>query len=93
MAQIYSDPKQANEQGALPDVKTFQVNHTSWCMELDEFMNPKLNCRIGTHTGSLLDGWYWQSCLPGCLPDGEPNGPFDTEQEAIEDAQAGRTKR
>jgi hypothetical protein len=31
-------------------------------------------------------GWYWWSCLPGCIPDGEPMGPFDTEEEALEDA-------
>jgi hypothetical protein len=32
-------------------------------------------------------GFYWQACFPGCLPDGEPMGPFDTESAAIEDAQ------
>ena len=31
-------------------------------------------------------GWYWWSCFPGCLPDGEPSGPFENEQEAIKDA-------
>ena len=31
-------------------------------------------------------GWYWQACFPGCLPDGEPTGPFETEQDAIKDA-------
>ena len=31
-------------------------------------------------------GWYWQAGFPGCLPDGEPSGPFETEQEAIKDA-------
>lgn len=31
-------------------------------------------------------GWYWWACSPGCLPDGEAIGPFETEQEAIEDA-------
>jgi hypothetical protein len=31
-------------------------------------------------------GWFWWLCLPGCLPDGEPEGPFQTEQEALDDA-------
>lgn len=31
-------------------------------------------------------GWYWYSCFPGCLPDGDPSGPFDTSREALEDA-------
>lgn len=34
-------------------------------------------------------GWYWWACFPGCLPDGEPSGPFATEQEAIDNAQEG----
>ena len=31
-------------------------------------------------------GWYWWSCSPGCLPDSEPVGPFDSESEALRDA-------
>ncbi len=31
-------------------------------------------------------GWYWWACFPGCLPDSEPNGPFDTEADAYLDA-------
>ncbi len=31
-------------------------------------------------------GWYWQACFPGCLPDGEPVGPFDTSLDAYHDA-------
>lgn len=33
-----------------------------------------------------LEGFYWQACFPGCLPDGEPIGPFKDEQQAIKDA-------
>lgn len=29
-------------------------------------------------------GWYWWACWPGCIPDGDPMGPYATEQEAIE---------
>lgn len=36
-----------------------------------------------------LAGFYWWACCPGCLPDGEANGPFETELEAIEDAGGG----
>lgn len=31
-------------------------------------------------------GWYWWACFPGCLPDGEPSGPFATSRDAREDA-------
>lgn len=33
------------------------------------------------------EGWYWWACFPGCLPDGEPNGPFPTEYDAECDVQ------
>lgn len=36
-----------------------------------------------------LAGFYWWSCSPGCLPDGDASGPFETELEAIEDAGGG----
>ena len=29
-------------------------------------------------------GWYYWYCSPGCLPDGDPWGPYATEQEAID---------
>lgn len=31
-------------------------------------------------------GWYWHACFPGCLPDGDASGPFDTSQDAYNDA-------
>ena len=35
----------------------------------------------------LPSGWYWQACFPGCLPDdGDPIGPFESEEAAIENA-------
>lgn len=37
----------------------------------------------------LAPGWYWWACFPGCLPDGEASGPFDTSGEAYDDAQSG----
>ena len=32
-------------------------------------------------------GWYWQACFPGCLPDGDPEGPFGQKDEAIANAE------
>jgi hypothetical protein len=31
-------------------------------------------------------GWYWVEGFPGCLWDGTPSGPYDSEDEAIEAA-------
>lgn len=36
--------------------------------------------------GACGAGWYWWACFPGCMPDGEAMGPFNTEKEAIENA-------
>lgn len=36
----------------------------------------------------ITGGWFWWSCFPGCLPDGEPNGPFESHAAALADAQA-----
>ncbi len=33
--------------------------------------------------GSSAPGYYGQACGPGCLPDGEPNGPFESVDAAI----------
>lgn len=32
-------------------------------------------------------GWYWWPCLPGCLPDSDPWGPFKTATQAYDNAQ------
>lgn len=34
-----------------------------------------------------LEGWYWHACYPGCLPDSEPVGPFQSEKECLGDAE------
>jgi len=34
----------------------------------------------------LSEGWYWQAEFDGCLPDGNPQGPFNTDREAYDDA-------
>ena len=31
-------------------------------------------------------GWFWWTCLPGCLPDSCAFGPFKTKEEALADA-------
>lgn len=37
-------------------------------------------------TESWADGWYYHFAMPGCLPDSESDGPFETEAEALEHA-------
>lgn len=34
-------------------------------------------------------GYFWWCCLPGCLPEGDAQGPYETELEALESATEG----
>lgn len=74
MSQIYSDPKRADDPHALPNVEVWEV-------ESGTFQPGR--------TWAVPSGWYWRACFPGCLPDSDPVGPFDSEAEAIADAQEG----
>ncbi len=40
----------------------------------------------GGDGAAIRSGWYWWVCFPGCLPDGEPMGPFSTSYRAYADA-------
>lgn len=72
--QTYSDPKRASDPGALPDVEVWY--HT--------------NANDGSQM-ELPTGWYWQPLFLGRNCAGadqdDPNGPFNTEAEALADAQ------
>lgn len=72
--QAYSDPSREADPHALPDIEIFEEMYgdTPSYFEDGTLMTP---------------GFYWWSCFPGCLPDGDPVGPFETEAEALEDAQ------
>jgi len=37
-------------------------------------------------TSTDTTGWFYWTCLPGCLPDSEPFGPYDTAVEAVQAA-------
>ena len=71
--QFYTDESREADPTALPDAEVFWSDGTP--IDVDgECAEPA--------------GWYWHPCFPGCLPDGDPIGPFETEDEAIEDARA-----
>ena len=79
MSQQYSDPTREEDPHALPDVEVFY--RTSTVIAIDDWRNGE---------GDLLGaGWYFWSCFPGCMPDSDPEGPYATEQDAINAAQEG----
>lgn len=73
MTQFYFDPSREGDKRSLPDAEVFYAE----CGELGE----------DGDGDPLPAGWYWWPCFPGCMPDGDPCGPFDTEADAIADAQ------
>jgi hypothetical protein len=75
MSLHYFDPSRAGEPWALTDSEVLHVG-------LDEYVDASGGC-----LDPLPSGWYWQACFPGCLPDGEPHGPFNSEAVALADAQ------
>lgn len=72
--QFYSDPSRESDPHALPDCETFRI---TWDGEMQYDDN-----------STYPLGWYYWYCFPGCLPDGEAIGPFETEQDAIDDARS-----
>lgn len=80
--QAYSDPKREQDPYSLPDVEVFKVSHSSSGLG---YIDGETIIREDAEP--MEDGWYWWSCFPGCLPDGDPIGPFDTKAEALADAQ------
>ena len=48
--------------------------------ELSELIPPNDTSGV-TESG---DAWLYWFCLPGCLPESDPLGPFKTEKEALE---------
>lgn len=70
----YREPSRAGDKWTLPDIETFRVSRENRTNYTDENGEP------------LACGWYWQTCLPGCLPDSDPVGPFKTEAAALRNA-------
>lgn len=104
MAQHYSDPSRESDPHALPDVETFKAypHECLGCGEVsplapdyygvlypNETTCPHCLKVAGFYRTSVEPRWYWWACFPGCLPDSEPSGPFDTEAEALADAREG----
>jgi len=79
--QFYTDPEREKDPNALPDAEAFHVPNDYNPQVFDE--DSLGECEV---SNTFPPGFYWWSCLPGCLPDSDPFGPFETEQEAVADA-------
>ena len=101
--QAYSNPERENETYALPDVEVFELTAEE-AVQLDEdlmldagkrFPLMHMNSRErdkalawAIEESGTTSGWFWWTCFPGCLPDSSAFGPFETRQQALEDAQS-----
>ena len=90
MTQFYLDPSRESDPYALPDAEVFYIDKGGlhYAKQSGDVTAPGSTWFDGE--GQPTEpGWFWWSCFPGCLPDGDPVGPFDTEALAIADAQKG----
>ena len=94
MSQHYTDPKREDETYALPDVEVWEdsiIEVTCRCGVYQIQGDEDYNCpSCGSGEVAIKDtkrtGWFFWFCLPGCMPDSDPYGPFDSEDAALEQA-------
>jgi hypothetical protein len=100
--QAYSNPKRESDPYSLPDVEVFELTAEEAVQQDEDLMWEAskrfplmhMNSRErdkaiawAIEESSTNGGWFWWTCLPGCLPDGPASGPFNTRKLALEDAQ------
>jgi len=78
MTRFYSDPSREDDKWSLPNCEVFYVEAGEWSYN---------DAGERGDEGEPCDaGWYYWFCFPGCMPDSDPIGPFETEEDAIEAA-------
>lgn len=102
MSQHYMNPEDAANPHRLPNIETFQAAY-GYCDECGslgmEIAAPVKGMRRACDDWEckqeeatvLLEsfGWFYWYCMPGCMPDSESFGPFESEAEALKDARGG----
>ena len=78
MAYHCSDATREGAPHALPDIETYEARTCALCLAQgaepcgEGCLSPKRTVRAFAHF-----------CRPGCMPDSDPIGPFDSEAEAL----------
>src|SRR5271165_7214564 len=65
------------EYGKRPEFRLYSMNSKVQEAMLDAIIEEE----------GITGGWFWWTCLPGCMPDSCAFGPFKTRAEALKDAQ------
>ena len=97
MTQAYSNPDRENEPMTLPNIEIWSEHPVKLeCLKCGEEYTlpeshatscPECDGHVSSSSTKMKPVWWWWACFPGCLPDSDVNGPFDTEEEALADAQ------
>lgn len=95
MSYHYASDEDERDPHRLPSIETFFVEAKEFDPESDHtWMGERAQEEMGDESDperlaevqADLEGWYWWNCFPGCLPEGEANGPFRSEREALQAA-------
>ena len=87
----YYSPKRESDPYALPDIEVFYLSVDEVNTLPDEGFSDGgeeyTQAEIESINKDKVGFYYWY-CMPGCLPDSEAIGPFETEEQALADAQS-----
>lgn len=93
--QAYSDPKRADDPNSLPDVEVWQEKrrefYCSHCgasfeMPVSFEYQTCFDCGHELKPGGIgKPAWWFWWCFPGCLPDSDIFGPYETLEAARAD--------
>lgn len=50
------------------------------------FQTFEVHAKRDQNETGLKPGWYWWTCFPGGMPESDPNGPFESEEAAVHNA-------
>jgi hypothetical protein len=100
--QVYSNPKRESDPHALPDVEVFYMTAEEHVTQDEDLMweatkkfpfatmssrDREKAIEWAVEESGATGGWFYWYCLPGCLPDSSPEGPFPTADAAKQAAQ------
>jgi hypothetical protein len=83
----YSNLKRESDTYALPDVEIFHHEHCKrelCALNAGSKADIFGECILDSDGDCCGSGWYYQFCFPGCMPESDPFGPYETYEAALE---------
>jgi hypothetical protein len=82
MGQHYTDAAREADPHALPDVEVFEVKESDIALNV-RFSTGGPRDLLRRDVDISEAGWYYWYAMPGCMPDSDAIGPFETETDAL----------